>query len=53
MLVAQAIYLLSSNCPTFPRRVTQLYLVYILSLFSLFFHFFVRSYMVPRKAKKA
>jgi len=50
---AQAIYLLSSNCPTFPRRVTQLYLVYILSLFSLFFHFFVRSYMVPRKAKKA
>jgi len=51
----QAIYLLSTNCPTFPRRVTQLYLVYILSLFSLFLHFFVQSYSRPTipKVKKA
>jgi len=31
--------------------VTQLYLVYILSLFSLFFHFFVQSYSGPKKSK--
>ena len=47
----QAIYLLSTNCPTFPRRVTQLYLVYILSLFSLFFHFFVQAYSGQKKSK--
>ncbi|EKX33396.1 hypothetical protein GUITHDRAFT_98336 [Guillardia theta CCMP2712] len=48
----QAIWLLQSNCQTFPRKVTQLYLVYIMSLFALFLNFFIRSYVSP-KSKKA
>ena len=41
---AQAIYLLYSNCKTFPTRVTQIYLFYIITLFILFMKFFIDSY---------
>ncbi len=42
---AQAIYLLAnpSTC-AFPAKVTAFYLVYIISLFALFFHFSVTTY---------
>mmetsp|Transcript_43454 Transcript_43454/g.68040 ORF Transcript_43454/g.68040 Transcript_43454/m.68040 type:complete len:280 (-) Transcript_43454:155-994(-) len=50
---AQAGWLLHSQCQTFPKRVTQIYLIYIVSLFMLFLHFFIRSYFVkPGKKRK-
>lgn len=48
---AQAILLIKDDCKTFPKRVTQVYLFYIITLFALFFRFFVASYSGPKKEK--
>lgn len=45
----QAMLLLKDNCSTFPRKVTQIYLFYIMTLFVLFFRFFLASYTTPKK----
>lgn len=47
---AQAIYLLTNGCQ-FPKYVTMFYLVYIISLFALFYHFSVQAYGKNRKTK--
>lgn len=48
---AQAIYILQNDCP-FPRRITTVYLFYIISLFVLFMNFFLASYC-KKKTKKS
>lgn len=49
---AQAIYILQNGC-AFPRRITMMYLFYIISLFVLFMNFFLRSYCKGKgKSKK-
>ena len=47
----QAIYILQNECP-FPRRITLVYLFYIISLFALFMNFFLASYCKKGKAKR-
>jgi hypothetical protein len=42
-----------TRCKTFPKRVTEMYLGYIASLFILFMHFYIRSYRGAAKAKAA
>jgi elongation of very long chain fatty acids protein 4 len=41
---AQAMHMLYKGCDQVPKKVTQMYLVYIQTLFWLFFQFFVSSY---------
>jgi len=41
---SQALLLIKDDCKLFPARVTQVYLVYIMSLFALFLQFFFSSY---------
>jgi len=50
-MLSQAGYLLHVQCKTFPKRVTEMYLAYIASLFFLFMHFYIRSYRGAAKAK--
>lgn len=50
-MMGQAVYLLANNCQTFPKRVTQIYLVYIFTLFLLFVNFFLQSYVFVKKDK--
>ncbi len=52
-MMSQGTYLVITQCETLNFRVTTSYVVYILSLFFLFSHFFVQSYMKPKKKKKA
>ena len=47
----QAIYILYFGCP-YPNRVTAFYLVYIISLFALFAHFFINKYSGRGKSSK-
>jgi elongation of very long chain fatty acids protein 4 len=51
-MMSQATYLLGTQCKQTSLRVVFSYLVYILSLFGLFSHFYVQSYSKPRKSKK-
>lgn len=51
-MMSQATYLLATSCTSCNRRVTAMYLVYILSLFVLFAQFYVQSYSrKPSKSK--
>mmetsp|Transcript_40952 Transcript_40952/g.82433 ORF Transcript_40952/g.82433 Transcript_40952/m.82433 type:complete len:92 (-) Transcript_40952:81-356(-) len=50
-MMSQACYLLATNCQTFPKRVTQIYLGYIFTLFLLFLNFFLQSYVFVKKDK--
>ena len=54
-MLSQASFLLVTDCKTFPKRLTQMYLFYIASLFALFMHFYLKSYRgaAAAKAKKA
>ena len=55
-MLSQAGFLLGTDCKTFPKRLTQMYLIYIASLFALFMHFYLKSYRgaaAAAKAKKA
>lgn len=52
-MLSQAAYLLHSKCGTFPKRLTEMYLAYIASLFFLFMHFYIRSYRGAASAKAA
>jgi len=52
-MMSQGSYVIFTGCPEVPIRVSATYVVYILSLFFLFAHFFVQSYMAPKKKKKA
>lgn len=50
-MMSQGTYLVVNGCDTLSVRITATYVVYILSLFFLFAHFFVQSYMKPKKKK--
>mmetsp|Transcript_26485 Transcript_26485/g.56758 ORF Transcript_26485/g.56758 Transcript_26485/m.56758 type:complete len:270 (+) Transcript_26485:77-886(+) len=50
-MMSQGSYLVINGCDALNFRVTASYVVYILSLFFLFAHFFVQSYMKPKKKK--
>lgn len=50
-MMAQALYILYFGCP-YPRRITQCYLVYILSLFILFQNFSDHEYKKEAKGAK-
>lgn len=52
-MMSQGSYLLYSGCSNASQRIVATYVVYILSLFVLFAHFFVNSYMKPKKKKAA
>lgn len=52
-MMSQGTYLVINGCDSLSIRITATYVVYILSLFFLFSHFFVQSYMKPKKKKKA
>jgi elongation of very long chain fatty acids protein 4 len=52
-MMSQGSYLVINGCEHLNIRVTGAYVVYILSLFFLFLHFFIESYMKPKKSKKA
>mmetsp|Transcript_1481 Transcript_1481/g.3189 ORF Transcript_1481/g.3189 Transcript_1481/m.3189 type:complete len:274 (+) Transcript_1481:110-931(+) len=49
---AQALILINDSCKSFPVRVTQVYLFYIMSLFALFLQFFLASYSGGGKKSK-
>ena len=49
LMNAQAGYLLVVDCQSFPRKITEAYLYYILTLLALFAHFFVDSYVLNKK----
>jgi len=49
---AQALYLLLSGCTLYPPRITQAYLIYILSLLVLFAQFYVSSYSKGKAVSK-
>ena len=53
LMMSQASYLVFHGCDQLSLRVTQVYFVYILSLFVLFAQFFVNSYIKPKKKKTA
>jgi hypothetical protein len=44
ILSIQAGYLIKTECSTYPARVTQAYLLYILSLLGLFLNFYFSAY---------
>lgn len=50
---AQAIYLLVTECPRFPRNIAIAYGYYILSMLVLFTHFFIVSYGGKRKSSSS
>jgi elongation of very long chain fatty acids protein 4 len=52
---SQAIYLMLTGCNSYPPRITQSYLYYIVSLLLLFANFYVTSYVFKpgKKSKKA
>jgi len=52
-MMSQGSYLVINGCDSLSIRITATYVVYILSLFFLFAQFFVKSYMTPKKKKKA
>lgn len=53
LMNAQAIYIIATDCQSYPRNITNAYLYYIVSLLFLFAHFFVMSYIVDGgKGKK-
>jgi len=52
LMMSQAGYMMKTGCQTFPPRVTMAYFWYIMSMFGLFSHFFVQTYIVGRKSKK-
>ena len=52
-MMSQGIYLVATQCDTLNFRITTSYVAYILTLFFLFAQFFVKSYMKPKKKKKA
>lgn len=52
LMNAQAIYLLYSECTSFPPRVTMIYLVYIQSLFWLFMNFFIKNFFQAKKSSE-
>jgi len=52
-MMSQGSYLVINGCDYLNIRITASYVVYILSLFFLFMHFFIQSYMTPKKKKKA
>eukprot|EP00977_Amphora_coffeiformis_P010222 scaffold2366_cov159-Amphora_coffeaeformis.AAC.26 len=49
-MMSQGAYIIATGCGN--TRVTAAYVVYILSLFGLFVHFFISSYVKPKKEKK-
>jgi elongation of very long chain fatty acids protein 4 len=51
---AQGYVLYARQCPSFPAKLSMLYLVYVQSLFWLFLNFYVRAYVLGggSKAKK-
>jgi len=50
-MMSQGTYLVINGCDSLSIQITGIYVVYILSLFFLFAHFFVQSYMTPKKKK--
>jgi len=50
-MMSQAVYLLATSCKSVPRRVTEIYLGYIFTLFILFVNFFLKSYVFVKKDK--
>jgi len=53
LMNAQALYLLSTNCPSYPRNLVLTYLYYIFSLLLLFIHFYIISYIWNKGKKKS
>ena len=51
-MMSQGTYLVATGCESSSLRITGTYVVYILSLFFLFAHFFKQSYMKPKKGGK-
>jgi len=47
----QAGFLLITGCKSFPPRITEAYLYYIVTLLALFFHFFLQSYIFKKRSK--
>jgi len=51
-MMSQATYLLWNGCESISARITFVYFVYIMSLFMLFAHFFMNTYLSKKKKKK-
>jgi elongation of very long chain fatty acids protein 4 len=46
LMNSQAVYILVTGCGSYPTRITQAYMYYILSLLVLFANFYVSSYIL-------
>jgi len=52
-MMSQGTYVLVTGCGSVSKPIAATYVFYILSLFFLFMHFFIQSYMTPKKKKEA